>query len=62
MIYSKDYTIKRLIKLSKKNDDFIKYLQLKNEDLTISHIINISLQLYYNKLTYKQFHNNMGKK
>lgn len=62
MIYSKDYTIKRLIKLSKKNDDFIKYLQLKNEDLTISHIINISLQLYYNKLTYRQFYNNMGKK
>lgn len=62
MIYSKDYTIKRLIKLSKQNDYFIKYLQLKNEDLTISHIINISLQLYYNKLTYKQFYNNMGKK
>jgi hypothetical protein len=53
MLYSKDFTIIKKIKLSKSSDDFIKYLQLKNEDLTCSYIINIALQLYKNKLTYK---------
>ena len=52
MLYSKDFTIAKKIKLSKSSDDFIKYLQLKNEDLTCSYIINIALQLYKNKLTY----------
>ena len=53
MLYSKDFTIIKKIKLSKSSDDFIKYLQLKNEDLTCSYIINVALQLYKNKLTYK---------
>ena len=53
MLYSKDFTIVKKIKLSKSSNDFINYLQLKNEDLTCSYIINIALQLYKNKLTYK---------
>lgn len=53
MIYSKDFTIVKKIKLNKVNDNFVKYLQSKNEDLTCSYIINIALQLYKNNLTYK---------
>lgn len=54
MLYSKDFTIIKKIKLSKSSDDFIKYLQLKNEDLTCSYIINVALQLYKNKLMYNK--------
>lgn len=53
MIYSKDFTIVKKIKLNKINHDFVTYLQSKNDDLTYSYIVNIALQLYKNKLTYK---------
>ena len=43
-IYSNFYKIKKLIKLSKNNNDFINKLILLNDDFTASYIINIALE------------------
>lgn len=53
-VYSKDFKIKKLIKLSKNNELFINKVMSINSDFTISYIINLALynlqKTYFKKI------------
>lgn len=57
-VYSKEFKVKKLIKLSKSNELFINKVMAINSDFTISYIINLALynlqKTYFKKLVDKK--------